>query len=128
VITALHALIYSDDPPATRAFLRDVLGWPNVEDPDSGGGWLIFRSGPSEVGVHPTTTVWEGREHSSPRHHELSLMCDDLEATRAELEAKGATFAGPIADRGFGLTTFVDVPGADPIMLYEPKHPTAYDL
>ena len=87
MITALHALIYSDDPPATRAFLRDVLGWSHVEDPASGGGWLIFRSGPSEVGVHPTTTVWEGREHSSPRHHELSLMCDDLEATRAELDA-----------------------------------------
>ena len=58
--------------------------------------------------MHPTTTVWEGREYSSPRHHELSLMCDDLEATRAELEAKGATFAAPIADEGFGLTTFVE--------------------
>ena len=65
MITALHALIYSDDPPATRAFLRDVLGWPSVEDPASGGGWLIFRSGPSEVGVHPTTTVW--RAASTPR-------------------------------------------------------------
>ena len=58
----------------------------------------------------------------------LTSSGDDLEATRAELEAKGATFEGPIADRGFGLTTFVAVPGADPIMLYEPRHPTAYDL
>jgi len=128
VLTSLHALIYSDDPPATRAFLRDVLGWPNVEHPESEAGWLIFRSGPSEVGVHPTNTVWEGEEYSSPRHHELSLMCDDIEATRAELEAKGAVFTGPVTDQGFGLTTFVDVPGADPLMLYQPKHPTAYDL
>jgi catechol 2,3-dioxygenase-like lactoylglutathione lyase family enzyme len=128
VITSLHALIYSDDPPATRAFLRDVLGWPHVEHPDSEAGWLIFRSGPSEIGVHPTNTVWQGKEYSSPRHHELSLMCDDIEATRADLEAKGARFITPIKDEGFGLTTFVDVPGADRLMLYQPKHPTAYDL
>jgi catechol 2,3-dioxygenase-like lactoylglutathione lyase family enzyme len=128
VITSLHALIYSDDPPATRAFLRDVLGWPNVEHPESEAGWLIFGSGPSEVGVHPTNTVWEGEEYSSPRHHELSLMCDDIEATRAGLEAKGAVFTAPVTDQGFGLTTFVDVPGADPLMLYQPKYPTAYDL
>ena len=33
MITAVHTLIYSDDPEATRAFLRDVLEWPYVEDP-----------------------------------------------------------------------------------------------
>ena len=53
MIAAIHLLIYSDDAEATRAFLRDVLGWPYVEEPDS-GGWLIFKSGPSELGVHPT--------------------------------------------------------------------------
>jgi len=31
MITALHALLYSEDPPTTRAFLRDVLGWPFLE-------------------------------------------------------------------------------------------------
>jgi catechol 2,3-dioxygenase-like lactoylglutathione lyase family enzyme len=55
MITSIHTLIYSDDAPATRAFLRDVLGWPYVEDAQGGGaGWLIFRSGRSEMGVHPT--------------------------------------------------------------------------
>jgi len=53
MIAAIHLLIYSDDAEATRAFLRDVLEWPYVEEPDS-GGWLIFKSGPSELGVHPT--------------------------------------------------------------------------
>jgi predicted enzyme related to lactoylglutathione lyase len=128
MITSIHALIYSDDPVATRAFLRDVVGWPCVEDGDSGEGWLIFGTGPSEMGVHPTHTVWEGRTYDSPRHHEISLMCDDVEATRAELEAKGATFSSPITDAGFGLTTMLDVPGADPIMLYQPKHKIAYTL
>lgn len=128
MITAVHGLIYSDDPPATRAFLRDVLDWPNVEHRESEPGWLIFRSGPSEVGVHPTSGVHEGQEYRQPRQHLLSLMCDDLGRTMAELEARGATFAGQVADRGFGRSILLEVPGADPILLYEPSHPTAYDL
>jgi catechol 2,3-dioxygenase-like lactoylglutathione lyase family enzyme len=128
MITAIHALIYSDDPAATRAFLRDVLGWPYVEDAGSDDGWLIFGTGPSEMGVHPTESEWEGRVTSSPRHHQVSLMCDDVEVTRQELEAKGATFSSPIRDEGYGLTTMMDLPGADPIQLYQPRHSTAYDL
>ena len=31
-------------------------------------------------------------------------------------------------DRGFGIAVSVPVPGADPILLYEPKHRVAYDL
>ena len=128
MITSIHTLIYSDDPPATRAFLRDVLGWPSVEHPESEPGWLIFGTGPSEMGVHPTHSVWEGQTYDQPRHHEISIMCDDVVATRAELEDKGATFSSPITDQGFGLTTMLDLPGADSIMLYQPTHPTAYDL
>jgi catechol 2,3-dioxygenase-like lactoylglutathione lyase family enzyme len=128
VITAVHTLIYSDDAPATRAFLRDVLGWPHVEDVGSEEGWLIFGTGPSEMGVHPTRSVWEGKEYVSPRKHAIALMCDDIEATVAELTARGATFSSPVEDEGFGLAALLDVPGADPIQLYEPRHPTAYDL
>ena len=52
MITGVHALVYADDPDAARAFFRDVLGWPYV---DAHGGWLIFGTGPSELGVHPTS-------------------------------------------------------------------------
>ena len=128
MITATHTLIYSDDAPATRAFLRDVLGWPFVDGGMPGEAWLIFATGPSEMGVHPTSSVWEGKEYVHPRHQAISLMCDDIESTRSDLEAKGATFSAPITDEGFGLTTMMDVPGADPIMLYEPRHPVAYAL
>jgi predicted enzyme related to lactoylglutathione lyase len=128
MITSIHTLIYSDDPEATRAFLRDVVGWPSIQDGDGEPAWLIFSTGPSEMGVHPTHSEWEGTVYDSPRHHEISLMCDDIEATRAELEAKGATFSAPIADQGFGLVTMLDVPGADPIMLYQPRHELAYTL
>jgi len=128
MITSIHTLLYSDDPVATRAFLRDVLGWPCVEHAESEPGWLIFRSGPSEMGVHPTMGEWDGGSYAHPVHHEISLMCDDIEATRAELEAKGAEFAGETANQGFGLVAGLKVPGAGEIMLYQPLHPTAYDL
>ncbi|HSV39354.1 MAG TPA: VOC family protein, partial [Nocardioidaceae bacterium] len=99
MITALHALVYADDPEQARAFFRDVLGWPNV---DTGGGWLIFKTGPSELGVHPTD--------GSPQKHEISLVCDDLEATMAELTAKGAVFTREARDDGWGITTDLQVP------------------
>lgn len=128
MITSIHTLIYSDDAPATRRFLRDVLGLPFVEDVGSEPGWLIFGTGPSEMGVHPTHSVWEGRSYDHPRQRDVSFMCDDIEVTRAELEAKGATFSSGVTDEGFGLITMLDVPGADPIMLYQPKHEIAYPL
>jgi catechol 2,3-dioxygenase-like lactoylglutathione lyase family enzyme len=128
MITSIHALIYSEDAAATRGFLRDVLGWPYVEDEPSEPGWLIFQTGPSELGVHPAS--WGSGEtgHEGAVHHSISFMCDDIEATRAELAGKGATFAGEIVDRGFGLAVDLEVPGANSIMIYQPKHATAYDL
>jgi predicted enzyme related to lactoylglutathione lyase len=127
MITSVHTLVYSDDPPATRAFFRDVLQWPSVHDESSSSEtdeWLIFRTGPSELGVHPTS----GDGWSSPRHSELSLMCDDIAATVAELRSRGAVIDGEPKDRGFGIAVSVSVPGADPILLYEPKHRVAYNL
>jgi len=121
MITAIHSLVYADDADATRAFFRDVVGWPYV---DAHGGWLIFRTGPSEMGVHPTS----GEGWSTEQHHEITLVCDDIEATVADLEAKGVEFTQGVKDQGFGLTTMLKVPGAGEIMLYEPRHPLAHSL
>jgi catechol 2,3-dioxygenase-like lactoylglutathione lyase family enzyme len=118
VITAVHTLVYSEDAEATRAFFRDVLGYPNVDAHD---GWLIFGTGRSELGVHPAGSVPAAR-------HEITLMCDDLEKTMAELTAKGVEFAGGVTDAGFGRTATFAVPGAGSMMLYQPRHPVAYDL
>ena len=116
MITGAHTIMYATDADAARAFLRDVLGLSNV---DAGGGWLIFRSPPAELAVHPAAEA--GR-------HELYLMCDDLEATMADLSGKGVEFTGGVTDAGWGLLTTLRVPGAGEIGLYEPRHPTAYDL
>ncbi len=117
MITGVHTLVYAEDADAARAFFRDVLGWPHV---DAHGGWLIFRTGPSELGVHPA-------DGGAP-HHEISLVCDDIEQTVAELTAKGAHVAGGIEVRGFGRTIELEIPGAGHMLLYEPRHPTAFDL
>jgi catechol 2,3-dioxygenase-like lactoylglutathione lyase family enzyme len=117
MITAVHTLVYADDPERTRAFLRDVLGWPHV---DAHEGWLIFKTGASELGVHPTD--------GGHQHHEVSLMCDDIEATMTELRAKGVRFTREPRNDGYGLTTELEIPGGGHMQLYQPRHPTAYDL
>lgn len=115
MITALHSLVYADDPEAARAFFRDVLQWPNI---DTGEGWLIFKSGPSELGVHPTS---QG-DWSSEQKHEISLVCDDIEATVSELRDRGAQFSGEVADLGFGLAIQLQIPGGPEVMLYQPHY------
>ena len=136
MITSVHTLLYSDYPAATRAFFKDVLRWPFVSDGDGAGGpggedpagWLIFRSGRSEVGVHPTSGERGGEAWSTPRHHELSLMCDDIGVTVTELRARGAQFDGDPQDLGFGVGARLQVPGADPVLVYQPRHRVAYGL
>lgn len=120
MITGTHAIIYAHDPERARAFFRDVLDLPNV---DAGGGWLIFRLPPAELGIHPADSGQAGGGS-----HELFLVCDDITRTMEELNAKGAQFTGPVAERGFGLVVTLRVPGAGEVGLYQPKHPTAYDL
>lgn len=112
MINAVHALIYTKDAEADRAFFRDTLRFSFVDAHD---GWLIFALPPSELGLHPT----EGEEH-----HELYLMCDDVQATVEELTAKGVEFSQSVSDEGFGLVTAIRLPGGSELGLYEPKHPT----
>jgi predicted enzyme related to lactoylglutathione lyase len=110
VITGVHAIIFSRDAEADRVFFRDVLGFADV---DAGGGWLIFALPPSELAAHPT---------DGQGHHELYLMCDNVQATVEELERKGADFTRPISDAGFGRMTALRLPGGGELCLYEPRH------
>lgn len=119
MITAAHAVVYAGDPDQARAFFRDVLGMPNV---DIHGGWLIFKLPLAELGIHPAG------DQSPSGHHELFLMCDDIDSTVAELTAKGAEFSAPISTARFGRTTRLRIPGGGDIGLYQPSHATAYDL
>ena len=119
MITAVHTLLYAEDPGAARDFLRDVLQFPSV---DSGGGWLIFRTGPSETGVHPSSWEHEGQTGGTDQRFDVSLMCDDLAATMDELRGRGASFEGEVSEQPWGSTVQLIVPGAGTITLYQPKY------
>ena len=112
-ITGAHVLLYTSEPEAVRAILRDVFGWRHV---DAGDGWLIFALPPAELGVHPA-------EYSVRR--DLSLMCDDIHATMEELRQKGVAFRGEPEDKGFGIGVTMLLPGGAELLLYEPRHETA---
>jgi predicted enzyme related to lactoylglutathione lyase len=109
-ITGTHVLVYSPEADALRALLRDAFGWEHV---DAGDGWLIFALPPAELGVHPS---------DGDTHQELWLMCDDIDATVAELRAKGVEIRGEPEESGFGVVTTMVLPGGVEIGLYEPRH------
>ncbi len=106
-------LLYSSEPDALRATLRDAFGFESV---DAGHGWLIFALPPSELGVHPA---------ESDSHHQVSFMCDDIRGTIAELRAKGVRIEGEPKDERFGIVATMTLPGGVNVMLYQPHHPLA---
>jgi predicted enzyme related to lactoylglutathione lyase len=117
-IIGAHVLLYTPEPEALRATLRDVFGWKHV---DAGGGWLIFALPPAELGVHPA----EGPTYDSGTRHQFSLMCDDIHTTVRELRAKGIVVNGEPEDEGYGVTVMLSLPGGVEVQLYEPRHPVA---
>src|SRR5688572_979473 len=120
-ITGAHMLLYTSEPEALRATLRDVFGWKHV---DAGDGWLIFALPPAELGVHPA----EGPTYEGGMRHSVSLMCDDIHATARDLRAKGITIDGEPQDEGWGITLMTVLPGGVEVMVYEPRHPVAISL
>ncbi len=109
MINGAHAIIYSTDAEADRAVFRDIFKLPHV---DVGHGWLIFGLPPSELAVHP---------NEENDHHELYLMCEDVEALVTALVAHGLT-CSPIQDQGWGRVTQVTLPGGGRLGIYQPRH------
>jgi predicted enzyme related to lactoylglutathione lyase len=114
-INGVHALIYTKQADAVRAFLRDVLEWPYV---DAHEGWLIFAMPPAEVGVHPT---------DGASSQELWLMCDDLATTTEELRGKGVEVSDE-QQTNFGRTATITLPDGSGLGLYQPRHASPLDL
>lgn len=82
-VIGAHALLYTSEPDALRAMLRDVFGFKHV---DAGDGWLIFALPPAELGVHPA----EGPTYESGVRHQFTLMCDDIATTVADLRQRAS--------------------------------------
>jgi len=113
MIAGAHTILYSRQAEAVRAFFQDVLGFPSV---DAGHGWLIFAMPPAELAIHPAEDrAWQ----------QLYLMCTDIRAEVARLEARGVEFTKPVSEQRWGLLTEFKLPDGETLGLYEPRHPTA---
>ena len=125
MIFGLHVLLYSKNAEADRAFFRDVLGFHAI---DVGGGWLIFRTPPTEMAVHPI----DGAVAQFHAGHRMSgaalyLMCDDLRSMISDLKAKEIQCTA-IQSAPWGTSTTIPLPSGAHIGLYQPSHPTALNL
>jgi hypothetical protein len=109
MIIGAHSIIYSKNPDADRAFLRDVLRLSHV---DAGDGWLIFGLPPAEVAVHPG---------DKSDVHEFYLMCDDIEALIVAMKERGVA-CGPVHALGWGTLTHLILPGGGKLGVYQPRH------
>jgi catechol 2,3-dioxygenase-like lactoylglutathione lyase family enzyme len=123
MIHGVHVLLYSTNPEADRAFLRDVIGLRGV---DIGHGWMIFALPPAEAAVHPAD------DKDLLRHGDRAqlgavvyLMCTDLKAEMKALQAKGVEFS-PVDQAGWGIKTTLRLPSGGELGLYQPLHPTAF--
>jgi len=114
MIRGMHAMFYSSEAGALRAFIKDKLG---LSASDVGDGWLIFDAPEADLGVHPT-------EDNGPPSGacDISFYCDDIESTVSELKRRGVEFSQGIEDHGYGLVTYFRVPGAFKVQLYQPRY------
>ena len=99
MIRGMHAMFYSSEAEALRAFLRDKLGLPAT---DVGGGWLIFDLPEADMGCHPA----EPGKGAPSGTADISFYCDDIAATVAELKGRGVEFTQEVEDHGYGFVTF----------------------
>jgi hypothetical protein len=114
MIRGMHAMFYSSQADALRAFLRDQLGLAGT---DIGDGWWILEAPEADLGVHPTD------DNDTPSGTaDISFYCDDIVATVAELKARGVEFTRDIEDQGYGLVTYFKVPGDFEVQLYQAKY------
>ena len=74
--------------------------------------------------MHPSSWDHGGRATRSgtDQRFDLSLLCDDLAATMAELEERGAEFEGGVTEQSWGTTVQLVVPGAGTMTLYQPRY------
>jgi hypothetical protein len=109
MIIGAHSIIYSTDPEADRAFLRDTLGLPHV---DVGDGWLIFGLPPAEIALHPSDENDE---------HEFFFMVDDADAFTKEMRRRKINCTEP-RDLGWGVLMQLTLPSGGTVGVYEPRH------
>jgi hypothetical protein len=109
MIIGAHTIVFSRNPGADGAFLRDIFKLTAV---DAGGGFMIYGLPPAELAVHGA---------DSNNKHELYVMVDDVNALIAEVRNRGLA-ATDVSDQGWGLVTTITLPGGGNLSIYQPRH------
>lgn len=117
MITGLDFVaVPSTDADRSRAFYVETLGLRPDEEADY------------EFWVDDTCfAIWEpanqGMEFSPQKAAHLALHVDDIEAARAELEAKGVDFFGETFDTGVCFMALFADPDGNSLMLHHRHTP-----
>jgi len=117
MITGLDFIgIPSTDADRSRAFYVETLGLR----PDDGADYEFW------VG-ETCFTIWEpakqGFEFSPEKCSQLALHVEDIEAARAELEARGVNFFGDTFDTGVCYMAMFADPDGNALMLHHRHTP-----
>lgn len=112
MITSLDFIgIPSRDADRARSFYRSTLGLR----PDEHGAYEQWAG-------NTCFAIWQPEQVGMPfmaqKGNPWALGCDDVAATRAELEAKGVKFLGETMDTGVCHMAFFSDPDGNDLMLH----------
>lgn len=109
------------DQERSKAFFVDALGFRLVNDNPMGAEGLRWvEVQPEGGGPSITLTTWLPTMHPGSIKGTV-LQTSDVDATKAELEARGVVFAGPVGEEPWGRWTQFDDPDGNGFVLVQPK-------
>ena len=112
MITGLDFVaIPSQDANRARTFYGETLGLR----PDEHGQYE-FWAGDTCLGIYEPAQF--GMEFAPQKNGHLALHVEDVEAARAELEAKGVAFLGETLDTGVCHMAFFTDPDGNDLLLH----------
>lgn len=108
-----HIMLMVKDIPATVKFYSEGLGLKVIT---SSSGWAELDANGTTLALHGASE--NGQSGSSPI---LSFHVDDVYATIATLEEKGATLEGNVREPSFGKVAAMRAPDGSIISLLQPS-------
>ena len=107
-----HIMLMVKDIPATVKFYSEGLGLKVIT---SSPGWAELDADGTTLALHGASE--NGQSGSSPI---LSFHVDDVYATIAKLEEKGATLEGNVREPSFGKVAAMRTPDGSILSLLQP--------
>lgn len=114
-----------NDVEAAIGFYRDALGFTLDMHPAPGfaalslGALKLFINAPGAGGAG--TSMPDGSTPAPGGWNRFQFIVDDLDATYAELSARGCSFRSDIIQGNGGRQVLVNDPSGNPVELFEPK-------